>query len=83
LRVLFYLEILHDPIVFLTLTKYWSLLQEQVAQALAASLKGMDPVKGWVRDGQSAPSLTALYDWPQYESDEEVTNDVAWSVSVA
>lgn len=42
--------------------------------ALAATLRGMHPAKNWTPDGQSAPIPTGLYDWPQYESDEEVRN---------
>lgn len=36
-------------------------------------LKDLDPNNPWVKDAQGRhTNLSALYDWPDYESDDEV-----------
>lgn len=48
-------------------------LQEQMSHAIAASLKDLDPNNPWVKDSQGRhTNLSAIYDWPDFDSDEEV-----------
>ncbi|XP_063237548.1 uncharacterized protein LOC134539440 [Bacillus rossius redtenbacheri] len=45
---------------------------EQISHAIAASLKDLDSNNPWVKDAQGChTNLSALYDWPDNDSDEE------------
>ncbi|XP_069676141.1 uncharacterized protein [Periplaneta americana] len=47
---------------------------EQMSHAIAASLKDLDPNNPWVKDSQGRhTNLSAIYDWPDFDSDEEET----------
>lgn len=43
----------------------------EMTEALAASLKHLDGNAPWMKDGQSSHKLAALYEWPDYDSDED------------
>lgn len=56
---------------------------EQLSQAIAASLHDLDPENPWVKDGQGRhTNLAAIYDWPDYDSDEEVDVNNALAASI-
>ncbi|PNF19231.1 hypothetical protein B7P43_G08208 [Cryptotermes secundus] len=47
---------------------------EQMSHAIAASLRDLDPNNPWVKDSQGRhTNLSAIYDWPDFDSDEEET----------
>ncbi|XP_066998592.2 uncharacterized protein [Anabrus simplex] len=49
-----------------------TLRKEQMSHAIAVSLKGLDPNNPWVKDEQGRhTNLSAIYDWPDFDSDEE------------
>jgi ankyrin repeat/IBR domain-containing protein 1 len=44
-----------------------------MSHAIAASLKDLDPNNPWVKDSQGRhTNLSAIYDWPDFDSDQEV-----------
>ncbi|GAB6029004.1 hypothetical protein CHUAL_004792 [Chamberlinius hualienensis] len=56
---------------------------EQLNQAIAESIKDLDPDNPWVKDSQGQhTNLAAIYDWPDYDSDEEADVNNALAASI-
>lgn len=50
-------------IFFINSALYYAVFQSQMAQAMA---------KNWIRDVQANPALNSIFDWPRFETDQEV-----------
>nr|CAD7260701.1 unnamed protein product [Timema shepardi] len=56
--------------------------REQMSHAIAASLRDLDHNNPWVKDAQGRhTNLSAIYDWPDFDSDEE-DSDVNHTLAV-
>jgi len=56
---------------------------DQITEAIAASLRQLDPNNPWVKDSQGRhTNLSAIYDWPDANSDEE-DSDVNQALTVS
>lgn len=50
----------------------------EMTEALAASLKHLEN-NPWLKDGQSCQKLASLYEWPDYDSEEETEVTLSFS----